>query len=245
MNRSIVVACAVLCTQIAAQAQESSGLRPYLRADIGVGRFLEIEEDEEAPEEFDAVTDGLKKATEFSVAAGILNSEGRYGLGLFYLRDASEGTLSKSFSLEGGSVTRIDATLVSQLFGLQGIVIAPLGPVVDFRGEVGLAKASGTQEIDMDMMVQTGSGLIPASGLTTLEFDGVAFTTGLGLDFKLNAHFAIGGMARLVRGNLTPSNGNIVVSVQGQSQEQKMDMDDQEDADISSVSLSACLRLTM
>lgn len=245
MLRKITVACALLGAQFTTHAQEAPSLRPFLRADIGLGRFLEVEEDEDAPEEFNKLTDDLEKPMEFSIAAGLLGSEGRFGIGLFYQRDASEGSTSAPIAIDGGSITSVDASIVSHLYGAQFVGIAPLGGLLDFRGEVGLAKASSTQVIDLDMMVPTSQGTIPGSGKSTIDLAGVAFVAGVGLDLKLTPHVAIGGFARMVQGRATPEEGTTKVTVEGQTMSRKLDLDDEDDADISSISLSLALRLTL
>jgi hypothetical protein len=245
MLRNIALACTVLGAHVTTHAQEAPNLHPYLRADIGLGRFLDVEEDEDAPEEFNKVTDDLEKPMEFSIAAGILGSGGRFGIGMFYQRDASEGSTSAPIAIDGGSITSIEASLVSHLYGAQFVGIAPIGEHLDFRGEVGLAKASCTQTIDLDMLIPTSQGTIPGSGKTTFDYAGVAFVAGLGLDFKLTPHVAIGGFARMVQGRATPEEGTTKVTVEGQTMSRKLDLDDEEDSDISSISLSLALRLTL
>lgn len=244
MNRSIPVCLALLCADVL--AQESPGVRPYLRADFGMAKFLDVDASEDgAPPEFDALSEDLEKATEFSGAIGLMNSEGKFGLGLFYQRDASEGTLSGSFDLEGGTLTRTDLAIASNLVGLQGVASIPLGKYFGFRAEAGIGKVFATQTMKLDMIVPTNQGDVFASGESTIDFGGFAFAAGIGLDLWVSPKFAIGGMATMVRGSAAPTSGKETVTAYGQTNKIEVDLDDYEDSDISSIGLSLGIRIVL
>lgn len=117
-------------------------------------------------------------------------------------------------------------------------------PRVAFRGEIGLAKAYTTQEIDMEMVVLNGLNKIPASATMTIEGEGIAFLTGCGLDFRLTQNIAIGAMVNMVRGSSTPESMKMEIEANGQSKTiESDDLDEEDDQDISSFGLTGGVRV--
>mgnify|MGYP000946473059 CR=1 FL=1 len=229
-------------------AQDGTSFHPYVRADIGFARYLEIDVDSDDLEEFESVADDLESAMEFSLAGGLTGPQKTIGFGLVFQRDASEGESSANSSSgqEDESISNISATVTSTLVGAQVLFLHELSPKILLRGEIGLAKATTEQTLDIEGVVNTGTSYIPLTLETTVEGEGVAFLTSAGLDVRLTPNVSVGAMLNLVSGKSTPKSGEVTMSAMGESQTEDLsdeDMDEIGDQDISSFGLTGGVRV--
>lgn len=218
-------------------AQEGTGYHPYLRADLGFGRYMEVDV---ADEDLDVIEDDLKSPIELSFAGGVMGPQKIIGFGLVLQADAA---VAKARSTSDD--TEVEATLSSGLFGAQMLLRREITPTIAFRGELGLAMAVATQEMEMTGTVSTGTSAVPASVKMTIESEGVALLAAGGLDFQLTPRFSLGVMLNLVSGSATPESATMEMKANGESETRTADsedLDELDDQDISSIALTGGVR---
>lgn len=245
MKRCIPVCLALACGDVLAQDPQTNQLVPFATADFGVGKFQEVDIDEDSPPALKGLQDDIESAKHFAFSAGLRGAETGMGLALFYRREWSEGETSTPMPMTEYTVTHTELGVHTNVFGLQGIAILPLSEHLFFRGEVGFGRATATETMDLDIRVLDPDGNYDVSSIGTMEYSGVAFLLGAGIDAMFNRHFGVGAKVGYLRGTVSPESYKITATSGGQSRTQTMDEDDVEDTDISSFGLSAGIRLSM
>lgn len=246
MRFSLALAALAFAGSLHAQEETSSRFRPYITADLGIGKLLDVEEDEDEddPEQIQDMKDDLARPLFLSASGGLLLRENHIGFGAFYVKQSSKSTMEGEIPfISGVTLTSAEQGISIDIIGAQVVALPPVGSKAHLRGEFGLGKANLEQTVDLTMSGYDAGRLIELRNRTTIDYSGVALLVGAGLDVLFTPHFGIGAKVVLIRGEASVDDAEAKITVDGSSQTTSADTEKLDDADFSSINASIGLRL--
>lgn len=227
-----------------AQDQTPSRFRPYVTADVGLGKLLDVETDEDDPEAVQDMSEDLSRPLVLSVSGGFLQQEKHLGVGVFYLLQDSKAEMDGTVPfLSGVTLSSAEQEVSIRIFGAQLVALPPLGPNVRLRGEFGMGHAKIEQKFHLALSGYEEGQLLVLRNKTTVDYSGLAFQVGAGLDIMITPGFGIGAKAVLIRGEASLDDAESTTTVDGYSETNRPDSDNFDDVDFSSINGSLGVRI--
>lgn len=230
--------------QAQAQDQAPSKFRPYVTADVGLGKLLDVDTDEDDPEAVQDMSEDLSHPLVLSVSGGFLQQENHLGVGVFYLMQDSKAEMDGTVPfLPGVTLSSVEQEVSIRIFGAQLVALPPVGPNVRLRGEFGMGHAKIQEKIRIALSGYEEGQYLVARNKTTVDYSGLALQVGAGLDVMVTPGFGIGAKAVLVRGEASVDDAESTTTIDGYSESGRPNTSNFDDVDFSSINGSLGVRI--